>query len=160
VKTAAAAESIGLEVSPMMARYGSLMYAPDIDAHIANRKVNLEKNAHAMYDALMEKKAELHPEEFADLLAKADIATGINWHWGGPVSDPWFATFGGQPEQQIFKVASGEISEEQLLEVAANGALDGVFDKDLVAGFKKDPVAIFESLPADAKQIIVNLAAE
>lgn len=158
VKTAAAARSIGLEVPEMMSRYGSLEYAPDITAHIASRKASLEKNAHGMYDALMEKKAELHPEEFADLLTKADIATGLNWHWGGPVADPYFATFGGQPKEQFFKVASGEISESQLQAIADSGALDGLFEKDLVEGFKKDPATIFASLPDDTKQVIANLA--
>jgi hypothetical protein len=157
VKTAAAAQSIGLEVPEMMSRYGSLMYADDITAHIASRKANLEKNAHVMYDALMEKKAELHPEEFADLLTKADISTGLNWHWGGPVADPYFATFGGYKKEAMFKVASGEISESQLKAIAESGALEGVFEADLVAGFKQNPAAIFSSLPDDAKQIIANL---
>lgn len=157
VKTAAAAQAIGLDIPPMMARYGSLEYAPDLDAHIASRKANLEKNAHGMYDALMEKRAAMHPEEFADLLMQADVATGLNWHWGGPVADPYLATFGGKPQERMLKVANSEISERQLQSIVESGALEGVFEKDLVAGFRKDPAAIFQSLPDDAKQIIANL---
>jgi hypothetical protein len=163
VKTAARAQAIGLEVSEQMLRYGSTEFAPDLDAHIANRKANVEPEFHEAYDALLEKKAEIEPEVFAELLTRADIASGLNWHWGGAVSDPYLATFGGQSETE--KVAYSwegngvEVDAEQLQNLAGNrDLLMGSFEKDIVYAFQKDPVTIFESLPDDSKTVIARLA--
>jgi hypothetical protein len=164
VKVASRAEAIGLEVPELMARYGSTAYAPDVEAHLANRKANCEKQYHEVYDALKEKRAEIEPEHFAALLAKVDTTTGLNWHWGGAVSDPWLATFGGttQSEKTAFGWEGGgyTVDAEKLQEAAASGALKGNFTDDVVAAFEKDPVTIFSSMPDDTKLIMARLASE
>jgi hypothetical protein len=164
MKTAAAAEEIGLELPDILARYGSTEYAPDLAAHLANRKINVDPQHHRVYDALLEKKAELEPALFAELLAKADQATGMNWHWGGAVCDPWFATFGGRSDSE--KTAFGwegggyQVDAERLQEAAASGVLRGHFTDDVVTAFEKDPVTIFSSMPDDMKVVMARLATE
>jgi hypothetical protein len=163
VKTASRADEIGLEVPDVMRRYGSMTYAEDVDAHLANRKANCEEKFHGVYDAMLEKQAEIHPEDFADLLSQADVAAGLNWYWGGAITDPWFATFGPQTNVKTAFAWEGSgytINAEQLEDAAANGALEGNFDKEIVKAFEKDPVAIFSSLPDDSKAIIARLASE
>jgi hypothetical protein len=164
VKVAARAEAIGLEVPELMARYGSTSYAPDVEAHLANRKANCGAEFHEVYDALKEKRAEIEPEHFAALLSKADVTTGLNWHWGGAVSDPWLATFGGTTasEKTAFGWEGGgyTVDAEKLQEAAASGVLKGNFTDDIVTAFEKDPVTIFSSMPDDTKLIMARLASE
>ena len=164
VKVAARADAIGLEVPEVMARYGSTEYAPDVEAHLANRKANCGKEFHEVYDALKEKQAEIEPEHFAALLAKADVTAGLNWHWGGAVSDPWLSTFGGKSvtEKTAFGWEGGgyQVDAEKLQEAAASGVLKGNFTDDVVAAFEKDPVTIFSSMPDDTKLIMARLASE
>jgi hypothetical protein len=160
----ARANEIGLEVPEVMARYGATGYAPDVEAHLAARRGNADPKFRGVYDALQEKRAALDPEMFADLLAKADEASGLAAYWGGPVADPWFSTFGGNHENE--KTAFGwegggyAVDAEKLQEVAASGALVGHFEKDIVRAFEKDPVTIFSSLPDDTKLVIARLATE
>jgi len=164
VKVAARAEAIGLEVPELMARYGSTGYAPDVEAHLANRKANCGQEFHEVYDALKEKRAEIEPEHFAALLAKADTTSGLNWVWGGAVSDPWLATFGGKTasEKTAFGWEGGgyQVDAEKLQEAAASGVLKGNFTDDIVTAFEKDPVTIFSSMPDDTKLIMARLASE
>ena len=160
----ARAEEIGLDVPPIMARYGSTGYAPDVEAHLANRKANCAERFHGIYDALKEKRAQIEPEHFAALLARADVACELNWEWGGAVQDPWFATFGGRTgtEKTAFGWEGGgyQVDAETLQEAAASGALAGHFQEDVVKAFEKDPVAIFSSMPDDMKVVMARLATE
>lgn len=157
------ADAIGLDLSDVMSRYGSVGYAPDVEAHLASRKLNCDSEFHELYDGLKEKRAEIEPEEFAKLLAEVDELSGLNNHWGGHVSDPWFSTFGGRStkEKVAFSWEANGVSvdAEALHALAGNkDLLMSAFDKTLVDGFMKDPVTIFESLPDDAKTILANLA--
>jgi hypothetical protein len=160
----ARASEIGLDVPDIMARYGSTEYAPDVDAHLANRKANCDAKFHEAYDALKEKQAEIAPEHFAALLAKADTASGLNWHWGGAVCDPWFSTFGGasSSEKTAFGWEGGgySVDAEKLQEAAASGVLKGSFEDEIVKAFEKDPVTIFSSMPDDTKLLMARLASE
>lgn len=164
VKTAARAEEIGVEVSERMSRYGSEAYAPDVESHLAQRKANADEKYHEVYDALKEKRASIEPEHFAALLAKADVAAGLNWSWGGAVQDPWYSTFGGVAgsEKTAFGWEGGgySVDAEKLQDAAASGALQGHFTPDIVKAFTQDPVAIFSSMPDDTKLIMARLADE
>jgi hypothetical protein len=168
VKTAARAEDLGVEVPEMVARYGSEEYAPDLEAHISSRKslVSDDKEMKSLYSELLEKKAEINPEEFAKLLQTADEAAGLNWFYGHAVSDPYLATFGGNAAKE--KAASwkwsgrgAELDSAGLSKLAsAKERLKTHFDDALVDGFCQDPVNVFESLPDTTKVLLANLAKE
>lgn len=163
VKTAARADEIGIEVPEIMQRYGSTEYAPDVEAHLSNRKAVSSEEFHGAYDELKEKKASLHPEVFADALSKVDVAAGINWNWGGEIADPWYATFGGRSDKE--KVAYSwegngvSVDAGELANLAGQkDLLLGTFEPDMVKAFQENPVVIFESLPDDTKTILARLA--
>lgn len=166
VKTAARADQLGLEISELMERYGSTSYAPDVEAHLAARKANSEAEFHELFDSLKEKRSSIEPEVFAELLQEADRAAGLSWFWGGNISDPYLATFG--PTEKLANSnwtwqsrVGDHVNGEQLERLARDGKgmLKKHFDHNLIAGFQKDPIAIFESLPDDTKTILARLAA-
>lgn len=149
----ARAEELGIETPDLMRRYGAQGYADDVENHLAARRAAAPEYKE-LYNEMQEKRAEIEPEIFAQLLVKADEASGLNWQWGGAVADPFFSTFG-----ETVKTANAEgVTDDQLLSLARDNGLHGVFE--FAAEFNKDPVAIYDSLPADSKKIIADLAKE
>lgn len=159
-KTAARANEIGVKLAESMIRYASTTYADDVEAHLASRRLHADGEFHELYDALQEKRAEIEPEEFAELLHEVDKIAGVHWLYGGEVCDQFLSTFGGLGQVKVasYKVAGKEIDDTHLHELAARDGLKGVFD--FSDDFNKDPVTIFASLPDDAKSIIATLALE
>jgi hypothetical protein len=166
VKTASRAGELGIDVPDLMARYGSTEYAPDIEAHLSNRRA-LRPDWNEVWDEIKEKRAEIDPERFAQLLAEADKAAGLHVYWGGEVADPWLATFGGGIEKDAgvwsWQGRTGDyVTEERLKNLSINGRplIHKHFSSEITNAFCKDPIAIFESLPDTHKSIISRLANE
>lgn len=166
VKTASRADELGIATSDLLDRYGSTEYAPDVDAHIANRRAQVDDpKIRELYTELQEKRAAFEPTEFVEKLAEIDEIAGLNWYYGGAVADPYFATFGGRGVEKAagwsWQDGMGTyVTEAQLKNLATNGrqSMTKSFSDDLVDGFQKDPVKIFESLPATTKVLIARLA--
>jgi hypothetical protein len=164
VKTASRADELGIETSELLARYGSTEYAPDIDAHLASRKAAAPAYG-GVYDAMREKRAEVSPDTFVELLKKVDEEAGLNWYYGGEVTDPYLATFGGKEKaassEWSWEGPNGEsLNAEQLQGLVGKEEFNSSFDKDITSEFAKDPIAIFDSMPAPTKAIMARLALE
>ena len=162
VKTASRADELGIETSELLSRYGSTEYAPDIDAHLASRKAAAPAFGE-VYDAMREKRAEVDPETFVGLLQKVDEEAGLNWYYGGDVTDPYLATFGGKEKsanaEWSWEAPDGStLTAEHLQGLVGREEFNSSFDKDITSEFAKDPVAIFESMPAPTKAIMSRLA--
>jgi hypothetical protein len=169
VKTASRAEELGIEIPEMMGRYGSTSYSPDVEAHLSVRKANCDREFHGVYDTLKEKRASLDPDSFAELLGKADEASGLHWYYGnGQIFDPFASTFGGLSEKQAAAAWSwmsrvgDTINADQLKKVAqeGRGILKKSFSKEIVDALQADPFVIFDSLPEASKILISRLATE
>jgi hypothetical protein len=162
VKTAARAEELGVPVPELMARYGSTEYAPDVDGHLVSRAL-ADPDHKEVWDDLAEKRAMIEPEQFAQLLREADELFGLDHYWGGPVSDPYYATFGGAGSEKTAAAAwedpttGDRVTYEQIAaipqeKIAAN------FAADFAEAFQTDPTTIFNSMPADTKSVLARMA--
>jgi hypothetical protein len=167
VKTAARAEELGIASSEMLNRYGSTEYSPDVEAHLSARKANCDREHHPMFDTLKEKRSSIEPETFAELLKQADTVAGLNWYYGnGTIFDPYLATFGGMNEKQAAAAwrwtgrVGDTVNQDQIQKLAREGRklLMKYFSHEIVNGFQKDPITVFESLPDDSKVILSRLA--
>lgn len=166
VKTASRAGDLGIEVPDLLARYGSTGYAPDVEAHLANRRA-MAPDWRDTYSELQEKRASADPLDFAKALEKVDRASGLYADWGGHICDPYLSTFGGgfAKEAGVWNWMSrvGDyVTEAQLKNLALNGRplIHKYFDSDTTNGFTKDPIVIFESLPETHKIILARLAGD
>lgn len=165
MKTAARAEELGIQTSEILDRYGSTEYAPDVEAHLANRRA-VAPDHKELWDELQEKRASIEPETFAELLAEADEVSGVKWLYGGEAADPYFATFGGNKVKEAnvawnWQSRTGDyVSAGQLKKLALNGRplVEKQFDRTLAAEFSRNPITIFESLPDLQKTILARLA--
>lgn len=162
VKTAARAEELDIEVSELVGRYGSEGYAPDVEAHLAARRLHAPEYAE-VWEALSEKRASISPEQFVELLSKADESAGVNFEYGnGEICDPYLSTFGGRHETEKLAWAwesnDGEAVTEEQLRAIPDEKLEAAFEADFAKAFSLNPTLIFDSMPAEHKTIIANLA--
>lgn len=164
-KTAARADELGLEVPDRLDRYGSIEYAPDIDAHMASRRAVVDKNLGRLYTELQEKRAAMEPDEFAYVLSEIDKTAGLDAFYGSAVQDPYFSTFGGSPKTKTagwyWQSRIGTyVNSNDLRWLVRNGRplLHKHFSSDVTDALIKDPFVIFESLPDDSKELIARLA--
>lgn len=162
VKTAARADELGIKVSEVLDRYGSTEYAPDIEAHLANRRA--VDPAHAdIWNDLQTKVAMVEPEQFAQLLSEADELFNLDVHWGGAVADPYFATFGGRGQEKTawaHETGDGAKIDEAALRAIPKAEIEKNFAPDFAEAFAQNPTVIFDSMPADTKAVLSRMAQE
>jgi len=159
VKTAARADELGIQVPALLDRYGSTEYAPDVEAHLANRR-QVDPAHTEVWDDLQEKRAMIEPETFAKLLKEADQLFDLDLHWGGAIQDPYFATFGGRGQEKVawaWQGADGESVDEAALRSIPTEQLSQTFSSDFVEAFGANPTAIFDSMPDAHKALITRM---
>lgn len=147
-------------------KYASDHYNPLVDAHLKSRASLLEVAEPSMRGAL-EKiaglKNELSPSQFARLLHGFDKRAKLDRYYGSYLTDPYLSTFASAPDPYrgySYKFASRELTAEQIRQlVDEKGAkIREHFGPHFEAEMKKDPVAIFDSLPNDAKELLAGMA--
>lgn len=167
VKLAQKLASLGLPVSEEIERYGSTTYASDVAEQTNVRRGLVAEEFHPSLDLLLEKRAGVQPETFAEALNDFDHMTNLHFHWGAHVMDPWYTTFG--PSQE--KLASANwtydemgtrIHEDNLKALATNGIhlVRHSFGGKFADEFQKSPKTFFEALPKPQKLVLARLAAD
>ena len=169
-KLAARANKLGIEVSPEIKKYGGWDYARDGEIEIAvEQRRQLWRDGHdeavSLLEGLMEKKASIDPDTFAETMAQLDIAVGSDRYWDAEIFDPWYATFGinkqaADDEVWAWQNGSEFLTENELKRLTSEGreTLARKFGDSLADGLAKNPVAIFESLPLEQKRVIARMA--
>lgn len=165
-KLAARAHALGHPLSKTASDYGADGYRDMGGIKVA---VNLRKRlwrdgaseSVSLLDELMQKKAELEPHTFAEVLAQIDIMNHADRLWDTQLPDPWESTFGVQKEAEWRWIeGNSTLNEPQLRELVTKNRqiiVDHLGDE--VAGeMAKDPVGIFDSMPLIQKRLIAQLA--
>lgn len=164
-KLASRADEIGLSVIDRIRKYAGKGYAPDgeIKLGVSTRMQFWAEDApeRDMLKGLMDKYAEVHPDVFCQALREFDEATGLHHHWDTGIYDPYYTTYGmTKTAEWTFEHMGDRITEERLRQVAnaAYHRIEEKFGEELANSLKKNPTQIFDSLPLDAKRIIMRLA--
>lgn len=166
IKLASRADELGVDVDDAVLQYGSTTYGPDGQLKRAyEMRRQLWRDGHdeaiSLLDALMEKRASIQPDAFAESLAQLDIHVGSDRYWDRWVPDPWASTFGIQKEARWRWVHGTEVLTEDQLErfvVSSKAFLHENFGDDLAEGLAKNPTVVFDSLPLPQKRVIARLA--
>ena len=164
MKLAARADELGIAITDRIRKYAGKGYAPDGEIKVAvSTRMQFwsdDSPERDMLNGLMDKYASVQPEVFCEALRQFDEMTGMNHHWDTAVYDPWFSTYGEKVAEWRFSHAGDMINEEQLRQVASAyfGIIEDKFGEDLALSLKRNPVQIFDSLPLDAKRIIMRMA--
>ncbi len=163
------ASAVGLTMGDMALRYGNQKYASHDGMQVAyevrDKECAWDETGRGMLQELFEKRAELDPEVFALALGEFDKTAGLTAHYDGLIPDPFLSTFGmDKTAEPVFREVIGNdtVTDRPLYALAAEPkcGLGKLFDDDFVSEFRKDPVAIFKSMPRDQKKIIMRMANE
>lgn len=157
------ASKLGAEISDLLEKYAGDKFSPMLEEHIELRKMYADReDAHAVYDALMDKVASLNVDTFSDLLSEVDKAMGLDDMWDTNISDPYYSTIEKKANvysAYLFEYNDEKITGLQLAKLAEDPTvLAGYFDPELVAEFTKFPIVVFESLPLPQKVLIMKAA--
>ncbi|MHA2334903.1 MAG: hypothetical protein ACXAEU_22940 [Candidatus Hodarchaeales archaeon] len=172
VKIASRANQLGIEVPYDVDKYGALTYASPglLKAGVETRKqiwASLEEDGTGpgLLNKLLEKRASISPDEFAEALSELDVVTGIDRYWDSGVQDPWYTTFGVQKlaaDESDWRYRQGTeyLTKEQLENFVNNNneLLTKKFGEPMAEGLRDNTTAVFDSLPMDTKRVISRMA--
>jgi len=167
IKLAARADQLGIPISETVRKYGSTTFAPRGSIKVAfERRSQLwstldDRVGDSLAGDLLEKRASMDPELFAETLAELDAQTGIDQYWGNEIPDPWLSVFGREKTASWKWEQSGEyLTEDALRRFAAEGEdeMREKFGEEMAKGFAKNPTTIFDSLPLEQKRVIARMA--
>jgi len=146
-------------------KYASDRYSSMVGSHVRGRASLLDgkdPQLTAILNKLASSKNKFPPSDFAKALHSFDKHAGLTKYYGSHLSDPYQATFAGEPDRSVtIKTASGgSLDQDQLKKLATvkYAKIKEYFGNSVASEFKKDPTSIFESLPMDAKEILVGIA--
>jgi hypothetical protein len=167
VKLAQKLASEGLPISDDIERYGSQTYAADVEEQTNVRRGLVHEEFHSHLDLLLEKRAHIQPETFAEALSDFDHTTNLQYHWGSKVMDPWYTTFGPSLEKVAalhwsYSEMGTRTDEGELKALAMNGhhLVSKSFGAKFADEFAKSPKAFFEALPKPQKLVLARLASD
>lgn len=158
-------QELGLGVQGgVVQKYASDHYSPLVDAHLSARASLLQSDNenHGRLQKIASMKTKLTPSHFAQVLHAFDKKANLHRYYGGALTDPFLATFGNQPDPYQgwrTKLASArELTHEELKSIVGSkfDKIAEYFGKTIATEMQKDPMTIFESLPMDAKELIVS----
>lgn len=158
-------EKLGMAISEDVMRYGSQTYAADASSYVEARRSYIHDEYKPALDVLLEKRAQVRPDTFAEALLEFDNMTDLRWHWGSKVADPWYSTFGPSFEKLAeddwrYDQDGTRCDLAQLKELALNGHSDlcKQFGHAFADEFAKKPKEIFESMPTPNKKVLARMA--
>lgn len=167
VKLAQKLASLDLPISEEVERYSSPGYAADVDDMAMVRKNLVPEEFHGTLQMLVEKRAGVQPETFAEALNDFDHATDLHYHWGKNLMDPWYTTFGPSTEKLAsanwtYDELGTRIGENDLKALARNGRplVEQTFGAKFADEFQKSPKDFFQSLPKPQKLVLARLASD
>lgn len=144
--------------------YGDVL---GVQLKVRNEMVSGNPDLSSKLSKVASAKEKVQPEQFAELLYAFDKEAGIDKKYGKHVTDAFGSTFGTMFEKRAAsgyswsdKSADVEVSEGELVKAAEEkfDKIKGYFGDTLAGELKKHAVAIFDSLPQDAKIVIAKIA--
>lgn len=167
VKLASRMEELGIKVPEDIERYGSQTYAGDVDQMLQARRGLVSEDMQPALDTLLEKRAMINPDTFAEAVAEFDKLANLSYYWDSNVPDPWFSVFGPSLEKMAAKEWTYNeqgvfVSLEDLERLALNGKflVKKQFGQNFVEEFAKKPQTVFNSLPKQHKLILARMASD
>lgn len=163
----ARAGELDIQVSDEIRKYGSATYAPDFEikaAMDARRAVLGSEGLLNILGALEEHRALIPPDLFCATLSEFDKMAGLDHFYDSDVVDPFYSTFGFDKMAEDYSYQDGNdyITEMDLhrFSKTRHKQLVNSFGDDFAEEFRKDPLAIFKSLPRDQKRMVLHMASD
>jgi len=173
------AGALGIPVSADVRKYGSEGVAPAVElsaALEARERLTTDEMYLAALGAVktasvLVQEGALDPESLCCLIEEYDKLAGLSELYDRALVDPYYSVYGEKTAAQTSMadtpkgsvLLSNEfLTSEQLHAYAKRGfrAVASVWGEDFAREFQKDPVSIFNSLPAPQKKVVARLATD
>lgn len=144
----------------VIGKYATTQENPNFDLFITMRKelLNTDTDSADALDQLVEKRAEYKGQSFGRALEIFDKATGLDSLWDVTIPDPYCTCYSINNERIGAHGIEKEASDEEWLrKLAESDKLSDVFGKSTVEEFRRNPVAVFNSLPVQTRQLLRDL---
>jgi len=160
---------LGITVSDEVQKYGGEGYAPYAELEIAfgSRALLVDDDHRILLSKLAESRPSVDPETFAVALEEFDKLAGLDQLYDSELMDPYLSVFGktaGDIDPDGSHIIGNDyVSNQQLKDLTGARHLElltKTFGADFMKEFVKDPVGMFNSLPADQKKVIARCANE
>ena len=158
------AEELGVDVADndLLHKWASANWNRHVDAHLEQRKslLPMNKGARDVLDKLAAAIAgnETSPEDAAAALQTFDSATGLSRYYDRGLADPFVSTMDKNATGWSSEVDGHTLTEVDLKRAAESKQLAGYLGEAFASQFAKNPVEIFESLPAPEKVLIKQVS--
>lgn len=131
-----------------------------VNAHLEQRRSLLPQNpdAHKVLSKLAMAIGQVETTDMAQALQEFDQATGLTRYYDRGLTDPYASVMGKQAEGWSAEIGGRTMTEVDLKKVAESSKLAGYLGETFARQFAKNPVEIFESLPAPEKSLIEQIA--
>ena len=160
------AQELGIPLTKKAHLYSSDTYATK--GHVAHQiRTRMDKtdsdDTKAKYGMLFEKMATITPGVAGEALALLDEEAGLDKKWGGAILDPFASVLSEKTAQDnyLFNDPIAPITDVDLHKMVntAQSLIEKAMGADFYKEFRKDPVAIFKSLPLPEKRVLIRLKA-
>jgi hypothetical protein len=165
VKLAAKAGVMGYPLDADIVEAGAETYGSDglLGSAIEMRKMAFAPGSDErdFLDGLFEKRAEIEPGVYAEVLRRFDVDNSLDSGWDHAVLDPWSSTYGiDKTAEVIWESGADRLTDKALNNLVENHLADVSqhFTYSMAEELRKDPKAIFNSLPTPHKKILARLA--
>jgi hypothetical protein len=153
----------GIDVSVLHDTYAGHDYGRFIEANVRSRYRYVPDDNQADYELLLQKRAEITPDQFAEALTSLDTGLNLEHHWDRAFADPVATTiFGQQAEKVADPVIEGQganIRRSALIRLAGDKAkVARYFDADVAEALHRAPIDTYPALPAPLQQVLVDIA--
>lgn len=163
------AEALMIPVSDTVRKYGSEKYASahELEAALDTRRQLLQQDDVTLLNKIASAAPALMPDEFVSILEAFDQARGLHNSYDSHVMDPYYSTYGFEKKAEDQDdwsdiIGNYQITARDLKMCALNQwtRLQKQFGIEFADEFKKDPVAIYKSMPVEQKKLIIRIATE
>lgn len=163
------ASPMGISISKYARAVASEGFAPEaqLRAGISNRIMVVDDAKHAsVLTQLLEHRDELGPDMYCAALGEFDKIANIDHLYGNRLMDPVDSTFGlsklAEDEAGAWTQGNDYVTKDQIksYSVTAAETVRDDYGADFLKEFRKDPWAVFSSLPLEQKRRMARAASD
>jgi hypothetical protein len=149
----------------LVEKYASDSYSGALEAHLRSRMSLLETQPEhkANLEKLASMRKDLTPTQFARMLHGFDKTAKLERYYGAHLTNPYEATFTQMPdpyEGYRIKLGNQDLTHDDLQKLITSkyGKIKSYFGEHVAREMRQDPIAVFESFPMDAKEVMAGIA--
>ena len=165
VKLAARMGELLIDVPELIEKYASPGYGADCEAYVNYRRGFVAEEFHPALDLLLEKRAQVGADTYAEALCEFDQMTNLHYDWDAQIPDPWASTFGPSldkvaADEWVWDTGGVRVDEQDLQNLAVNGfeLVKTKFGADFAKEFSKSPKTFFNALPLPNQTVLGRCA--